>query len=85
MITGAGKQRLGVAVNIIAFYVFAIPLALVLGFVEGLGTEGMYAGMMVGPIIQAAAYSTVILRLDWDAEARAAALRMGEPVMLAGE
>lgn len=75
VIQGAGKQRLGVVVNVVAFYVFAIPVALLLGFWAGLGTEGMYAGMALGPAIQAAAYSTIIYRLDWGVEARAASAR----------
>lgn len=49
---GAGKQRLGVLVNIVAFYVCAIPTALLLAFRLGWGVEGMYTGMLLGPAIQ---------------------------------
>eukprot|EP00198_Chlamydomonas_reinhardtii_P007691 XP_001697028.1 predicted protein [Chlamydomonas reinhardtii] len=72
---GAGKQRLGVLVNIVAFYVCAIPTALLLAFRLGWGVEGMYTGMLLGPAIQAVSYVYIIARLDWTAEARAVAAR----------
>lgn len=39
---GAGKQKYGAVINLVAFYVFAIPVALLLGFWGHLGVEGMY-------------------------------------------
>ncbi len=39
---GCGKQKHGVIVNVVAFYIFAIPVALVLGFWCKQGVEGMY-------------------------------------------
>ncbi|EFJ50951.1 hypothetical protein VOLCADRAFT_103747 [Volvox carteri f. nagariensis] len=75
VIQGAGKQRLGVLVNVFAFYVAAIPTALVLAFVLQWGVEGMYSGMLLGPAIQAAAYFAIILRLDWREEARRVAAK----------
>ncbi|KAG2498960.1 hypothetical protein HYH03_003149 [Edaphochlamys debaryana] len=75
VIQGAGKQKLGVLVNVVAFYVVAIPLALALAFPGGQGVEGMYMGMLTGPAIQAAAYCSIIMKLDWRAEARRARQR----------
>ncbi|KAG2439264.1 hypothetical protein HXX76_004625 [Chlamydomonas incerta] len=75
VIQGAGKQRLGVLVNVVAFYVVAIPTALLLAFRLGWGVEGMYMGMLLGPAIQAVSYVYIIARLDWKAEARAVARR----------
>ncbi|KAG2453546.1 hypothetical protein HYH02_001765 [Chlamydomonas schloesseri] len=75
VIQGAGKQRLGVVVNVVAFYVAAIPTALLLAFRLGWGVEGMYTGMLLGPAIQAVSYVYIISRLDWGAEARAVAAR----------
>ncbi|GFR43909.1 hypothetical protein Agub_g5043 [Astrephomene gubernaculifera] len=75
VIQGAGKQKLGVLVNVVAFYVAAIPAALVLAFVLGWGVEGMYGGMLLGPAIQAGAYAWIISRLDWRQEAGRVAAR----------
>ncbi|GIL46835.1 hypothetical protein Vafri_3721 [Volvox africanus] len=75
VIQGAGKQRLGVMVNVLAFYVVAIPTALIFAFVLHWGVEGMYSGMLLGPFIQAVAYSAIILKLNWQDEARKVATR----------
>ncbi|KXZ52717.1 hypothetical protein GPECTOR_8g111 [Gonium pectorale] len=75
VIQGAGKQKLGVLVNVVAFYGVAIPAALVLAFWLRWGVEGMYTGMLLGPAIQATSYATIIMRLDWREEARRVAAR----------
>jgi multidrug resistance protein, MATE family len=41
-VQGAGKQRYGAVINLVAFYVFGIPVGLALGFWGHLGVEGMY-------------------------------------------
>eukprot|EP00887_Chlorella_sp_A99_P006737 scaffold3.g6737.t1 len=55
IVAGAGKQRHGSAINAVAYWVLAVPLAMVLAFKFGLGVEGMYSGMVVGPFTQASA------------------------------
>ena len=49
---GCGEQRWGALVNLVAFYIFAIPLSLALAFHVGWGPEGLYIGMAAGPAIQ---------------------------------
>lgn len=66
---GAGKQKLGMLVNFVAFYVLAVPAALMLGFWGRRGVEGMYTGMVLGPATQLVMYLIVLLRLDWEQEA----------------
>jgi MATE family multidrug resistance protein len=56
----------------VAFYVFALPLALLLGFQAKLGVIGLFMGMGVGPLVQSLLYSIVVFRLDWAREARRA-------------
>lgn len=50
LLRGIGKQWIGGPVNLIAYYVIALPIAL--GLVYGLGwtLDGMWTGVMVGLI-----------------------------------
>ena len=57
-------------INAIAFYCCAVPLALVLAFRFNLGPEGLYLGMVVGPLIQATCYADILYRTDWSREAK---------------
>lgn len=52
LLQGCGRQRAGALVNAVAFYFAAVPLALLLAFRQGLGPQGLYLGMAVGPAIQ---------------------------------
>ena len=45
-----------------AFYVFAMPLALFLGFYLGWGVIGLFAGMGLGPVMQTLLYGWLVLR-----------------------
>ncbi|KAG2449560.1 hypothetical protein HYH02_005093 [Chlamydomonas schloesseri] len=93
VIQGCGRQRAGAVVNLVAFYVFAVPMALGMAFrVQlpgaeaaaaawwgrllppglrgavvglGLGPEGLYLGMAVGPVIQTICYTFILLRTNW--------------------
>jgi hypothetical protein len=49
---GAGKQLHGSYTNLVVFYGIAVPLALWLGFRRGLGVVGMWAGMLLGSVLQ---------------------------------
>ena len=49
-------------INLIAFYVFAMPLALFLAFYMHWGVMGLFAGMGVGPVIQTILYGWLVLR-----------------------
>jgi MATE family multidrug resistance protein len=64
---------------VVAFYVFALPVALFLGFYMQLGVLGLFSGMGLGPLVQTLLYGALVARMDWGREAaRAAALAMKE-------
>ena len=52
-----------------------VPLACVLGFNLHLGVQGLYSGMVVGPLIQTVAYLRLIVKLRWGHEAHVARQR----------
>ncbi|GIL78024.1 hypothetical protein Vretimale_7355 [Volvox reticuliferus] len=85
VIQGCGRQHAGALVNLVAFYIFALPLALFLAFSLplppglggglwglGLGPEGLYLGMAAGPAIQTVSYTYILLRTNWRRVAQAA-------------
>ncbi len=61
-VQGSGRQQKGAIINLVAFYVFAMPLALFLAFYAGWGVLGLFAGMGLGPIIQTLLYGWLVLR-----------------------
>lgn len=76
-VQGSGKQQRGALINLVAFYVFALPVALFLGFYMGWGVMGLFAGMGLGPLVQSLLYGTLVAKMDWGKEAnRAATLAM---------
>ncbi|KAG2495434.1 hypothetical protein HYH03_006381 [Edaphochlamys debaryana] len=81
VIQGCGRQASGAIVNFVAFYVFAVPLALGLAFSFtlpawlpalggqpvglGMGPQGLYLGMAAGPVIQTVCYALILWRTNW--------------------
>jgi multidrug resistance protein, MATE family len=72
VVTGAGKQLSGALIVFFSYYIFAVPLALCLGFFTPLWVYGLYLGLSVGPLLQAVLYLRLIWRIDWKREATAA-------------
>ena len=78
VVSGAGKQARGFLVNALSYWVVALPVALLAGFLLNLGVEGMYGGMVGGPLTQCICYGVLIWRLRWEDEAAAAQRRVRE-------
>ncbi|KAK4763200.1 hypothetical protein SAY86_008968 [Trapa natans] len=67
---GCGWQNLCSYINLGAYYVVAIPSAVVLAFVLHIGGTGLWMGIICGLSVQAAALVTVNVCTNWDAEVR---------------
>lgn len=52
-----------------------VPVACMLGFWAKQGVQGLYSGMILGPLIQTLSYLALILRLHWGQEVAAAQQR----------
>ncbi|KAM3363268.1 protein DETOXIFICATION 14-like [Capsicum galapagoense] len=63
---GSGWQHVGAYINIGAFYLIAIPLAVVLGFILHLKAKGLWIGIVVGSTIQSIILSVVTSFTDWE-------------------
>ncbi|KAL7541350.1 hypothetical protein ACHAWF_006912, partial [Thalassiosira exigua] len=76
ILRGLGRQKLVLWLNIVAFWILAVPLGAVLTFGIDLGVYGLWWGMVIG------IYSTALLglwflrRVDWSREANKAQVRL---------
>ncbi|KAI9169167.1 hypothetical protein LWI28_008062 [Acer negundo] len=66
---GAGWQGLVAYVNIACYYLFGIPLGLILGFKVGWGVKGIWSGMLTGTVLQTLILFGMIYKTNWNQEA----------------
>jgi MATE family multidrug resistance protein len=62
---GQGRQKLGSSLNLIAYYIIAIPLALILAFKFGLGLAGLWYGLGFGILLLAISETWFVFHSDW--------------------
>ncbi|CAL4967707.1 unnamed protein product [Urochloa decumbens] len=66
---GGGWQALVAWINLGCYYAFGLPLGFCLGYLLGLGPQGIWAGMLCGTALQTVVLLVVIWNTDWEAEA----------------
>ncbi|KAK4263132.1 hypothetical protein QN277_028596 [Acacia crassicarpa] len=66
---GAGWQAAVAYVNIACYYVFGVPLGLVLGYALNFGVMGIWSGMLSGTILQTIVLSIMVYKTNWNKEA----------------
>ncbi|KAJ0039296.1 hypothetical protein Pint_22895 [Pistacia integerrima] len=66
---GAGWQAVVAYVNIGCYYVFGIPLGLILGYKVGWGVLGIWCGMLSGTVVQTCVLFGMIYKTNWNKEA----------------
>ncbi|KAK9117265.1 hypothetical protein Sjap_016212 [Stephania japonica] len=80
---GAGWQALVAYVNIGCYYIFGVPLGLLLGYVFNYGVQGIWIGMISGTVAQTCILIILTYSTNWDKEASVAEDRIrtwgGEP------
>lgn len=77
VVRGVGLQEMGAYVNLVAYYVFGIPLALLLAFKFDLGLAGLWIGLLVALYAVAGAMGLHLRsNLDLEAESRKAVERV---------
>ncbi|XP_062110398.1 protein DETOXIFICATION 30-like [Humulus lupulus] len=75
---GAGWQAAVAYVNIACYYVFGIPLGLVLGYKLNMGITGIWYGMLAGTVLQTGVIFWIVYRTNWNKEASLAGDRIKE-------
>ncbi|PSS28522.1 Protein DETOXIFICATION like [Actinidia chinensis var. chinensis] len=73
---GAGWQAVVAYVNIACYYLFGVPLGLLLGYKLDWGVKGIWYGMMSGTIVQTCVLFGIIYRTNWNKEASIAGNRI---------
>ncbi|GFP82651.1 protein transparent testa 12 [Phtheirospermum japonicum] len=73
---GAGWQGLIAYVNIVCYYVFGVPLGLILGYQLNMGVKGIWYGMVAGTVVQTLILLWIVYKTDWNKEASIAAKRI---------
>lgn len=69
VLRGQGRQHLGAAFNLVAYYVIALPLGIALAKRTELGLQGLWIGQVVGlSIVGFGEWLVVWLRTDWEHE-----------------
>lgn len=61
-----GQQKIGGVINLIAYYAFALPLALILSKNLGYGLFGLWFGIGSGMVVISLSETCFILFSDWD-------------------
>ncbi|KAF0921069.1 hypothetical protein E2562_038443 [Oryza meyeriana var. granulata] len=69
VLTGCGKQKIGAAVNLGAFYLVGIPMTALLAFSLHLNGMGLWLGIVYGSIIKLLVLVFVSCCIDWEKEA----------------
>lgn len=77
VLRGLGRQRLVFWLNILAFWILAIPVGSLLTFVGSSGVAGLWWGYVVGIYVAGIVGISVLrLRISWEEEARKASKRI---------
>ncbi|CAI9779367.1 unnamed protein product [Fraxinus pennsylvanica] len=73
---GAGWQAIVAYVNVACYYLFGLPLGLILGYKVNWGVQGIWSGMTLGTIVQTIILFYLVYRTNWEKEASAATRRI---------
>uniref|UniRef100_A0A7N1A864 Uncharacterized protein n=1 Tax=Kalanchoe fedtschenkoi TaxID=63787 RepID=A0A7N1A864_KALFE len=65
---GAGWQAFVAYVNIACYYLFGMPMGLLLGYTLGFGVQGIWIGMISGTFVQTFVLVLMIYRTNWNKE-----------------
>ncbi|KAM0827318.1 hypothetical protein ACQ4PT_068275 [Festuca glaucescens] len=69
VLTGCGEQKIGAHVNLAAFYLAGIPLAVLLAFVLHLNGMGLWLGIVCGSLTKLLLLVWIVLSINWEKEA----------------
>ncbi|GLJ11093.1 hypothetical protein SUGI_0142840 [Cryptomeria japonica] len=78
---GCGWQKVGAYVNLGAYYIVAIPVAVILAFVLHVGGRGLWLGIVCGLFVQTILLLLITLYTDWEQQGRNARERVYTSVL----
>uniref|UniRef100_A0A8C5AH64 Multidrug and toxin extrusion protein n=1 Tax=Gadus morhua TaxID=8049 RepID=A0A8C5AH64_GADMO len=77
VIRGVGKQKVGALCNMVGYYVFGLPIGILLMFPAGLGIVGLWSGLFVCVAIESGFYLVYLPKMDWQKVTKEALVRAG--------
>uniref|UniRef100_A0A8C5FXG1 Multidrug and toxin extrusion protein n=1 Tax=Gadus morhua TaxID=8049 RepID=A0A8C5FXG1_GADMO len=77
VIRGVGKQKVGALCNMVGYYVFGLPIGILLMFPAGLGIVGLWLGLFVCVAIESGFYLVYLPKMDWQKVTKEALVRAG--------
>ncbi|KAL5549064.1 hypothetical protein UlMin_004295 [Ulmus minor] len=72
IVRGCGRQKIGAFVNIAAYYLVGIPIAIVLAFFFHIGGKGLWVGIIVALFMQALFLAIITIYTNWEKEVKKA-------------
>ncbi|CAO1633089.1 unnamed protein product [Sympodiomycopsis kandeliae] len=78
ILRGTGRQHLGAYLNMVAYYVIALPLGAWITFSWGWGLEGMWVGLTIALAISSVGGLILCVKTDWQVELDKVQQRMSE-------
>ena len=85
ILRGQGKQHIGGILNLIGYYIIAIPLGLVLCFKLRMGLAGLWIGMCVAIWLISIVQAYYVLKVDWLALVEEVQIRIAGRTQIAQE
>ncbi|KAF4356499.1 protein DETOXIFICATION 35 [Cannabis sativa] len=73
---GGGWQALVAYINLGCYYIFGLPLGVLLGYTAGLGVIGLWGGMICGTALQTLLLLIVLYKTNWNKEVEQTTERM---------
>ncbi|XP_030523633.2 protein DETOXIFICATION 16-like [Rhodamnia argentea] len=73
---GCGWQKIGAFINLGAYYLLGVPVAIFLAFVYHIGGKGLWTGIIVALIVQALLLAVLTACTNWEKEAKKATDRV---------
>ncbi|KAK0153846.1 Multidrug and toxin extrusion protein 1 [Merluccius polli] len=81
VIRGAGKQSIGALCNLVGYYFIGFPIGVSLMFAAGMGIVGLWVGLLICVLIQAAFFIIFLSKLNWTKASEEAQVRAGVQVV----
>ena len=77
VLRGLGRQKLVLWLNVLGFWIFAVPIGAIMTFVAGYGVYGLWWGMVIGIYASSAVGLWFLrVRVDWQKETLKAIKRL---------
>ncbi|WCJ42400.1 MATE efflux family protein [Euphorbia peplus] len=73
---GCGWQKIGAIINLGAYYLLGIPCSVLLAFFYNLGGKGLWTGIIVALVAQAAGLLAITMSTNWEKESKKASDRV---------